>query len=206
MAVQALGRRLCQTDMTQLLIGFFALLLFVLTVTWPQGAGSVNDSWYALVQTKTVALVLLSLAYGSAGHAASRQTLTLTLLALLCFHLLGIPFEVATYAASFPSTPLWWPLVAVTLDITAFFGVGLSAGRVLARAQLGALIPILAPLILVGIVCVDIWIGRALLSPFTTVTTVAPAHLVATGALSVFTAVVLLRTAPQTSEQSGDSR
>lgn len=202
MSVQALGRRLCQADMTQLLVGFFALLLFVLAVTWPQGVGSVNDSWYALVQTKTVALVLLSLAYGSVGHAASRQTLTLTLLALLCFHLLGIPFEVASYAASFPGTPLWWPLVAVTLDITAFFGVGLSAGRVLAQARMEALIPVLAPLILIGIVCIDIWIGRALLSPFTTVTTVAPAHLVVTGVLSAFTAVTLLRTAPPTSDQS----
>lgn len=198
--MELLSERLQRADMTQLLIGFFALLLFVVMVTWPQTSQGVNDSWYALVQAKTVALVLLSLAYGSLGHAQTRRALGLTLAALLCFHVLAIPFEVASYAASFPNTPLWWPLVVVALDIVAFFGVGLLVGRTLAQARLRPLVPIVAPLLLIGIVCVDIWLERPLLSPFTTVTTFAPAHLIAMGLLSAMTVVLLWRTPSESAE------
>lgn len=173
--MRALSARLGRADLIQFALGFFALLLFTVAVTWPSSSERANESWFSLVQVKGAALVLLAVGFGSVNAKESPPERLFTLLALLVLHLLALPFELATYASSFPGTPLWWPLVTQPLDTAAYFGVGLFFGHLLRR--LDALLPLLPPLVIIGAISFDVWLGVALLNPVATATVVSWGHL-----------------------------
>ncbi len=197
----ALSALLRREDMTQLFMGLLALLIFVLVISWPSDALETNNSWYALAQTKVAALALLGLAYGATSSPRSRTEQRLTLAALGCFHVLALPLETATYAASYPVTPLWWSLLACTLDIAAFFGVGLALGALLSKLRLRTLLPLVVPLILVGVVSFDVWasswVAQPILNPFTAVAHVSALHLALAGLCAGATLVYLVRPTPR---------
>lgn len=157
-----LGDLLTRGDTLQLLMAFFGLLLFAVAITWPTAPGP-NDSWYTLVQVKAGALLLLSVGYGGSVALAPRAASCAALGVPLVFWALGLPFELTTYAATHPEAPLWWSLVTRPLGVLGYFGVGLVCGRALARAR--AALPLIPPLVLVGTISFDVWLGRAVLSP-----------------------------------------
>lgn len=192
--LEALSARLRQDDIMQLLIGYFALLLIVAILSWPTGPQLANNSWFALVQAKIMVLVLLSLYYGSTLFSAPRHTQLITVLALLLFHALSLPFDIATYAVSFPATPVWWPPLITAVDIVAFFGVGVLLGQGLQLLRLSVLLPLAPPALLAGFVAIDVWLGRSLFNPFTSVAVVTVPHLLMMSALSLFIVVwVMIR-------------
>jgi hypothetical protein len=181
---------LTRSDTLQLLMAFLGLLLLAVAITWPTALGP-NDSWYTLVQVKASALLLLSVGYGGGVALAPRATQLAALGVPLVFWILGLPFELVTYAASHPEAPLWWSFATRPLGILGFFGVGLAFGRALARAR--AALPLIPPLMLVGAISFDVWLGRAVLSPAAVAGAVAPAHIGATALLSLVTLVLLAR-------------
>lgn len=196
----ALSGLLTRSDTLQLLMAFFALLLFAVAITWPTSAGP-NDSWYTLVQVEAAALLLLSVGYGGGAASAAPATRLATLGVPLAFWALGLPFEFVTYAASYPETPLWWSFVARPLGVLAYFGVGLLIGRALGRAR--AVLPLFPPLVLVGAISFDVWLGRAVLSPVTVAGTVSPLHLGVTFTLGLVTLVLLVRAARRAAGHNG---
>lgn len=202
--LRALSALLRREDMTQLLMGLLALLIFVLVVTWPSDAQGINNSWYTLAQVKVAALALLGLAYGASVSPRTLNEQRLTLAALGCMDVLTLPLETATYAASYPTTPLWWPLLICFVDIAAFFGVGLALGKALSALRLRTLLPLVVPLILVGVVSFDVWVSawteEAILNPFTAVTQVSAVHLAAAGLCAGATLVYLARPARRKEE------
>lgn len=199
-APQRVAERLGRPDMVQFLFGFLALLLFTVAVTWPSGEVP-NDSWYTLVQVKAAALLLLSVGYGAAVTSASPGTQLVTLAALLSLGVLALPLELVTYAASFPETPLWWPLVSQPLAVVAYFGVGLALSRLFGRAP--SLLPLFPPLVLIGAISFDVWLERALLSPVTVAASVSPPHLVAMGIPALLVFVLLMRASVRPTGHNG---
>ena len=193
----ALSTLLRREDLAQLLIGLFALLTFVAIIMWPSDMQDVNNSWYTFAQVKVAALAFLGLTYGSVSSTRTLSEQRLTLAALGCFHILTLPLETATYAASYPSTPLWWPLLVCAADIVAFFGVGLVLGTLCSRLRLRALLPLAIPLVLVGVVSFDVWVsvwvGQPVLNPFTAVTAFSAVHLAVAGSVAAATLTFLVR-------------
>ncbi len=186
--LEALSERLRQADIMQFLIGYCALLLIVAILSWPISPQLANNSWFALVQAKIIVLVLLSLYYGSALYSAPRSTQAVTVLAILLFHALSLPFDIATYAVSFPATPAWWPPLITAVNILAFFGVGVVLGQGMQLLRLSVLLPLAPPALLAGFVAIDVWLGLSLFNPFTSVAVVTVPHLLVMGALSLFMA------------------
>lgn len=190
----ALSARLRQADIMQLLIGYFALLLIVAILSWPTSPQLANNSWFALVQAKVIVLVLLSLYYGSTLYSAPHSTQLMTVLALLLLHALSLPFDIATYVVSFPATPVWWPPLVTAVDIVAFFAVGAVLGQVMQLLRLSVLLPLAPPALLAGFVAIDVWLGRSLFNPFTSVAVVTIPHLLVMGTLSLFIVIwVMMR-------------
>ncbi len=116
---EALEERLRRTDMVQFLTLFFAVLIFVILTRWPTQRSVPNETWFALSQTRITVLALLALGYGSVYSLFSQRDRLLTCLALVSFVLMSIPFDIATFAASFPATPLWWSISLPLVDTVA---------------------------------------------------------------------------------------
>ena len=173
---QRLSLRLGSSDMTQVLLAFFAVLLFMLLASWPPNGQASNDSWYSVVQSKAVALALLSLAYGNYMASESAADQVYTLLALWVFQLLALPLDVATYAASYPSVALWWPPLLLTLHIGACFSLGILSYRLLHFLRLGLLHPLSTPLLLFGLIWLDIAFEQSIFSPLSTTVTPSLGH------------------------------
>ena len=192
---KATAERMRAPDLLQALVGYLALLSFVLMVSWPTTAERVNNAWYALTQANILALSLAGLSFGSSVSERSSRTRLTTLLALLGGAVLSLPLEVGAYAAAFPSVPLGWPLALLALDTVALFGLGMGLGGILTVARLRFLLPLIVPLLLLGMFAFDIWIGVPLLNPFTAVIALTPLHLLSTLPL-ITLALVLLTRAP----------
>ncbi|MEJ2287403.1 MAG: hypothetical protein P8Y02_01960 [Deinococcales bacterium] len=162
----AAAERLRGPDMLQVLALFLAALLFVVAVRWP-GAGGSNEAWFTLAQMRMVLLALAALGYGAAesGHGpASRRA---TAGALVMFVVLSAPFDIATYAASYPAAPLWWAVGLPFPATLAYFGLGLGLGRLATWARLGALLPLLVPAVLIVGIWVDVRLGVSVFNPLT---------------------------------------
>jgi hypothetical protein len=184
--------RLRSSDMLQALGLFLAAQLFVLAVRWP-GAGGSNETWFALAQVRMVLLALAALGYGAAESGTLTSTRRATAGALLTFVALSAPFDVATYAASYPAVPWWWSTLLPFPETLAYYGVGLALGRVAALARIGALLPLLVPGLLVAGVWADVRLGIDVLDPLTALLHVSALHAAAVAILAAGTAVWLGR-------------
>lgn len=184
-----LGRvveRLRSPDLLQVLGLFLAAQLFIVAVRWP-GQGASNESWFTLAQARMLMLALVALAYGSSESGRERASVRATLGALLAFAALSAPFDVASYAASYPAVPLWWSATLAFPETIAYFGIGLALGRVAAWARLGSLLPLLVPAVLVAGVWLDVRTGVNALDPLTAPLSVVPVHGVAILVLAALT-------------------
>lgn len=190
--LQAVSTRLTRSDMLQLSVLFFAVLLVSSVTAWPTRPNEANDSWFALSQARLGALSLLALGFGAVQSGFAKAEQGVTVLSLLALALLSTPLEVASYALSFPSQPLWYSLMLALLDSLALFGLGILLGKLLALIRLRALLPLAVPALLVGLVAADIWLGVALVSPLAAADALAPLHLGAMGAAALLTTFYLL--------------
>lgn len=164
-ALRGFPARLRASDAQQYLALYLVALVFALLATWPTGGASSNDSWFALAYTRSAGLSLLGLGYGMTLARESRQQRVEAVLMLAAFALLGLPLELAAYAASYPATPVLWALAVPIPTVLAMFGIGSLLGLVLARLRLQGLAPLLAPLLLVGMVILDVSLGLNVLNP-----------------------------------------
>ncbi len=195
--LHALSRRLRDADMVQVMVGYFALLAFVLLFALPgaspRGAARPNDSWFILTQVKLLALLLLSLSYGGNTATASLGARRSTLAALLVLAALTLPLELAAHAGSLPGVPLGWSPLLGLLTVCGFFGVGLALGGLLGALRLRALLPLAVPLLIVGLFFGDLWLELPLLNPSSAATRVTLPHLVFVSLLSLGTLLYLFR-------------
>ena len=196
-----LSDRLKQTDMLQFMTLFFALQMVVLFATWPTNNQLANDSWFALMQLKALSMTLLGVGYGShlSNHPASSQRITC--LALCTIVILSFPFDLSSYAASFPATPPAWTLIILPLSTTAMFGLGLLLGHISSFLRIRALLPLSIPALIFGLFALDISLGHPISNPFSAITTVAPYHLIFVTIISLLTLRYVLRRKPQASTQ-----
>jgi hypothetical protein len=186
--------RLLRSDFMQIAALFFAVLLFVLLATWPSGERA-NNSWYILTQARMVLLAFLALAFGAGTSNKGGLEQRSTLLALLVLSVLSLPLEVASYAASYPTTPLVWSFGLTLLDTVALFGVGLLVGYLLTKIRLRGFISIAVIGVLVGLFSIDQLLHVNIFNPLTTLHIVSPFHLGAMAILAILSLWKLLRTA-----------
>lgn len=188
-----MSERLARPDWIQLATLLLVALVFTWFVTWPTRPQDAHDGWYLLTQVRSVGLALLALGYGSFLARSPRREKLGSLLAVLSLNVLTMPFEVISYALSYPGQPLLYLLGVSLLDSVALFGLGLALGALLATLHLEALLPLLAPAALAGLVIVDLRLGLTLLNPLTALSAVAPLHLGLMAVIALSTLVYLLR-------------
>jgi hypothetical protein len=190
--MNSLSARLTRSDLLQLSTLYFAILLFSVLVSWPQGTAE-NRSWFVLVQVRIMALTLLGLAYGTSEIHKVKPEQRITLLALLCLGLFSLPLELACYAASFPETPIYWAMGITLLDTIAFFGLGLALSKMFHKIRLQALLPVINIVIMVLINTFDFGTGKIIISPLLAVTLLSPFHFAAMLVLAILTLLWLLK-------------
>jgi hypothetical protein len=162
-----LGRaaeRLRGPDMLQVLALFLAALLFVLAIRWPS-AGDSNEAWFAVAQARMVLLALAALGYGAAESWREPGSRRSTAAAVMMFAVLSAPFDIATYAASYPAAPLWWAAGLPFPTTLAYYGLGLGLGRLATWARLGVVLPLLVPAVLVFGIWIDVRLGVSVFNP-----------------------------------------
>lgn len=196
--LEGLGRvmqRLRGADMLQVLALFLAAQLFVVAVRWP-GHGGSNETWFTLAPVRLLLLALAAMAYGSAESRGTVESRRATLGALLAFAALSAPFDVASYAASYPAVPLWWSAVLPFVATIGYFGIGLALGRAATWARVGPLVPLLVPAVVVAGVWIDVRLGISILNPLTATLAVSVVHGVAALVLAALTLIALARRRP----------
>jgi hypothetical protein len=181
-----LSERLMRSDFVQVATLFFALLLFVLLATWPGGERA-NNSWFILTQARMVAFAFLALSYGAGTSNKGGLEQRSTLLALLVLAALSLPLEVASYAASYPTTPMLWSFGLTLLDTLALFGIGLGVGYLLTLIRLRGFISVAVIGVMVGLFSLDQLLNVNLFNPLTTLHIVSPFHLGAMTVLAILT-------------------
>lgn len=194
MAVR-LNDKLRTPDAQQYLTLYLVTLLFALLATWPSPGGGPNDTWFSLAYVRAGALGLLGLGYGMSAARAGRAEQRDDGLMLVCFAVLGLPLEIAGYAASYPATPLPWALALPALTAAAMFALGLLFGELLALVRMRFLAPLLVPALLAGMVAFDVAVGRNVLNPFTGAVRVSLPHLAVLCGATLALVAVLLRPA-----------
>ncbi len=173
--MNTLSQRLTKSDLLQLSTLYFAILLFSVMISWPQGQGE-NRSWFMLVQVRIMTLTLLGLGYGTSEMQKNKSEQRFTLLALLCLGVLSIPLELACYAASFPITPWWWSIGITLLDTIAFFGLGLLLSKLFHSIRLQALLPVVNIVLMVLLTTLDFGTQIITVSPLLAATILSPVH------------------------------
>jgi hypothetical protein len=195
----SLAERLTRSDFVQVATLFFALLVFVLLATWPSGERA-NNSWFILTQARMVALAFLTLSYGAGTSNKPRLEQRNTAFALLVLVILSLPLELASYAASYPTTPMLWSFGLTLLDTLALFGLGLALGSLLTLIRLRGFISIAVIGALVGLFSIDQLLNFNLFNPLTTLHIVSPFHLGTMIVIAMLTLWQLVRTSSRESE------
>lgn len=134
----------------------FVLLVLGLWTTWPRAPEEANQSWYGLASLRAGALAAWGLLAGARDAARAGRLALPTVLAMLVVALLTSPVELAAHAATAPARGLGWSLATTPLLLTACYGLGAAVSGAAARARLAALVPLLLPAVVVGIVYLDV--------------------------------------------------
>lgn len=196
-ALRPLAERLRRGDMLQVLALFLASLVFVLATRWPGSATGANETWFELAQVRLTLLALVALAFGTAASPAPRGERAVTLAGVATFALVTVPFDVVTYAASFPNVPLAWSLALPFAEVIAYFGIGLALGRATTLLRARALLPVLVPAVLGAAIYLDVRLRLNLLNPLVAAVHVSAAHAVTVGGLAAVTLLALVLARPR---------
>lgn len=195
--LNAVGERLARSDMVQLLALAFVALTVTIGLAWPSGGRVVNESWYSVAPVRSTMLALLALGFALAQGpfdrgANWRHDARVSLLALFILTLLTAPFEIVSRAASYPAVDPWWSLAQPLLVVPAYFGLGLLLARVTGRWRLGWALPVLVPAVLVGLVWLDLKLGRTLFNPWAAPLALSWSFAAVMGAATLATALWLI--------------
>lgn len=186
----ALDRRLRSEDLTQALSLIFLALSLTLVFSWTGNPLAVNDSWFNVSAVRRVTLGLLALYLALRAGPGSRVEQFAGWLALLCVQVVTVPFELVTFAASYPAASL--PL-SVTFDLVfplGLYGVALAGARLVPRAPWLAL-PV-SVVVLLLFAAVDELFAVTLLSPLAIITADDWPRVVSWSLLAVAGLVVML--------------
>ncbi|MEJ2667731.1 MAG: hypothetical protein P8Z81_11645 [Deinococcales bacterium] len=187
--LSAVAARVRSAELLQVVALFLGTLLFVMAVRWP-GAGASNEAWFTLAPVRSTLIALTAMGLGAAEARRDRRRQRATAGAMLVLVAISEPFDVATYAASFPDVPLWWTAFAPFLAAMGYFGLGLLLGRVAAWARLRALLMLLVPGVLLASAWLDFRLGLDAFNPLTTSLHVSVAHVVAMAVLAGLAALL----------------
>ena len=191
--LSAVAERIGRNDMVQVLALYLAVLLIVLATRWPTAALPLNESWFALAPARNACLALIALGFGAhhSGSAVTEQRMAV--LALGFFVVVAVPFDVLSYAASYPSTPLAWSLILPFCTVLAYFGVGLALGRLASLGHARMLLPILVPAVLAAGIWADVRLHTIVFNPFTAAVEPSARHAVVMAVVATISLLVLAR-------------
>ena len=186
----ALDRRLRSEDLTQALAVLLLFLSLTLLFSWTGNPLTKNDSWFNLTAVGRVGLGVLAiyLALRSSRKPAVEQLASF--LALLCVSLVILPFELVTFAASYPAASLVLSGAFNMLFPLGMFSIALLGTRLLPRAPWVTLL--FTPLLLSAFVLVEELLGFVVLNPVNILTDDAWPLLVTWGLLSAAGLVVMV--------------
>ena len=191
-ALQRLEARARESDMVQVATLVMATAVVTLVTTWPTPGATSNESWFAFSNVRSVLVAILALGYGASAAFESVARASATAGVVMIIAALIIPFELATYAASYPATPLWWPLVSLPLATSGYLVLGAILGRTAHALRLRALLPILVPALIVALVALDVRFGWTTLNPLTAAHDPAPRFALSMLALTLGGLMVLV--------------
>lgn len=150
---------------TALLLG---LLSLVLISVWPERPDTANTSWYVLAPVRATALAAWAWLLGIGGEAFRVDAPLGDALARLTMGaLLSAPLEAFAHAASAPSAPLAWSLLAPLPLAWACCGLARALALAAARLRVTAALPFLAPAAAAGVVMLDLRLGLGWWTPWT---------------------------------------
>lgn len=187
-SLQQISERFARSDMLQLSTLFMAVLMVAFVISWPSSNRVANDSWYAVIQARMVALSLLALGYG-ASQRKSPDSAALGCLVVLA--VLSLPVEIASYLVSFPSSNLVYSVALICVNTVAMFGIGYVVGAFLHALRLSFLVPLAIPALFVGLVVLDLRLGFTVFNPLTALTSISPWHLGVMTSIAVLTLAAL---------------
>lgn len=185
--LESVAGRVARSDMLQALTLLFAVLVVVVSVGWPSGGTTANESWFSLASVRNALLALAAAGFGAAQGVAARRRVPaaqgatttlvasdpawryearLTLGALFAWVFLTLPFESATQAASYPAVEPWWSLLIACLTVPGYFGLGLLLRRLTAILRVGWALPLLVPASLLLFGWIDLRLELTLLNPW----------------------------------------
>lgn len=182
--------RLRDGDSVQVATLVLAAAVIALVTAWPTPGQSVNESWYTFAQVRSVLVALLALGYGASAAIEPLPRAVSTAAMVMVVALTLIPLEVAAYAASYPATPLWWPLATVPLAAAGYLVMGIGLGRVARALRIGAFLPLLVPTLVVGLVVIDVRFGWTTLNPLTAALEPAPRFAISMASLTLIGVVL----------------
>ena len=180
-AVTAVAERLARSDMAQILLLFMAILVMVLGFGWPAGGSFANESWFSLAPARNAFLAMAAAGFGASqglvGLVAyqgpprsAHQWLTearATLLALLVWVLLTLPFEFISHAASFPAMSPWYSLLVTVITVPAYFGLGMVLRKLCLVARAAWALPVAVPAVVLALAWLDLRFDVSLFNPWT---------------------------------------
>jgi hypothetical protein len=137
-----------------------------LAVAWPDRPLDANGSWYAVAVARHAGLLLLAAASAlSAGRASSARRRE-DLVAVTLAWALSMPFEVLAWHGSAPEASLAWSLLIAGPAALSAYGVTALVAGVARRLRLAWALPLLVPLVALGLGLLDVRTGPVLALPW----------------------------------------
>ena len=186
----ALDRRLRSEDLSQAVSLMLLFLSLTLVFSWTGNPLTVNDSWFNVTAVRRAALGLLALYLALRAGSQTPTDQLAGYLALFCVALVTVPFEIVTFAASYPAASLG---LSVAFDLAfplGLYGIALAGTRLVPRAPWLTLL--LSVLVLIAFAAVDELLSARLLSPLAIITADDWPRLVTWSILSLLGLVVML--------------
>lgn len=204
-----LTNRLARSDMAQILTLFLAVMVVVLGISWPSAGSFANESWFSLAPARNAFLALAAAGFGASQgllgvqgpHVRPRsyaEWLTearFTLLALLVWVLLTMPFEFISHAASFPAVSAWYSLVMSLITVPAYYGLGMLLRKVCLTLRVPWLLTLAVPAVILVLAWLDLQLDVTFFNPWTAA--LAPSPYPAVMGLAALLTVLYLVAAPR---------
>lgn len=164
----ALDRRLRSEDLTQALSLILLFLSLTLVFSWTGNPLAVNDSWFNVGAVRRASLGVLALYLALRASSQPPVDQFAGYLALLCVAVVTVPFELVTFAASYPAASLGLSTAFDLVFPLGLYGIALAGTRVVPRAPWLTLLFTL--LVLLLFVAADELLQTRLLSPLAIIT------------------------------------
>jgi hypothetical protein len=137
-----------------------------LVVAWPGRPDLANASWQAVAVVRAGGLALWGWLSATAAPPSSPREPLREVIRLGVAAVVTAPLEALAFVGSAPSASLAWSLaVAVPLGATAY-GLGWTLGAALRSVRSAWLMPLASPLVVGGLLFLDLRVGPPVLLPW----------------------------------------